>query len=62
MWQLQIVVSVTYHPRVRQTKFYVLSFPAMWWRSMELQCRDVTETNNAALYIRWADCLQKAKG
>jgi hypothetical protein len=28
-WQPQLVVSVTYHPRVRRTKFYVLSSPAI---------------------------------
>jgi hypothetical protein len=61
-WQPQLVVSVTYHPRFRQTKFYILYFPAIRWRSMELQCESVTENNNATVYIRWAYCLQKAKG
>jgi hypothetical protein len=28
-WQPQFVVPVTYHPRVRRTKVYVLSFPAI---------------------------------
>jgi hypothetical protein len=51
-WQRQLVVSVTYHPRVRRTKFYVLSFPALWWRSMKLQCGSVTETDSVTVYIR----------
>jgi hypothetical protein len=55
-------VSVTYHPRVRQTKFYVLSFPAIWSRFIKIQCGSVTETLNAAVYIRWAYWLQKAEG
>jgi hypothetical protein len=52
-WQPQLVVSVTYHPRVRTTKFYVLSFPAIWWRSMKIQCGSVTETYSVTVYIRW---------
>jgi hypothetical protein len=61
-WQPQLVVSVTYLPRVRRTKFYILFFPAIWWRSMKLQCGSVTETDNATVYIRWAYLLLKAKG
>jgi hypothetical protein len=53
-WKHQLVMSVTYHPHVRQTKFCVLSFPANWWRSVKLQCGTVTATDNAALYIRRA--------
>jgi hypothetical protein len=50
MWQPQFVVSVTYRPRVRQTKFFVLSFPAIWWWSMKLQCGSVTETQCSSVY------------
>jgi hypothetical protein len=55
-WQPQLVVSVTYHLRIRQTKVYVLPFPAIWWRSMKLQCGSVTETDSVTVYIRWAYC------
>jgi hypothetical protein len=53
-------VSVTYHPRVRRTKFYVLSFPAIWWPSVKLQCGSVTQNDSVTVYIRWAYCLQSA--
>jgi hypothetical protein len=57
----QLVVSVTYHPRVRRTKVYVLSFPAVWWRSMKLQCGSATETDSVTVYIKWAYCLLRVK-
>jgi hypothetical protein len=60
-WQTQLVVSVTYHPRVRRTKFYVLSFPVIWWRPMKLYCGSVTETDSVTVYIRRVYCLLKAK-
>jgi hypothetical protein len=60
-WLPQIVVSVTYHRCVRPTKFYVLSFPAILWQSMELQCGSVTETDSVTVYIRLAYCLLRAK-
>jgi hypothetical protein len=60
-WQPQLVVSATYHPRVRRTKVYVLSFPAIWWQSVKLQCGSVTETDCITVYIRKAYCLLRAK-
>jgi hypothetical protein len=60
-WQPQLVVSVTYHPRVRRTKFCVLPFPAIWWQSMKLQCGSVTDTGSVRVYIRWVYCLLRAK-
>jgi hypothetical protein len=51
-WTPQLVMSLTYHPHVRQTKFYVLSLPAILWQSVKLLCRSVTETDNATMYIR----------
>jgi hypothetical protein len=60
-WQPKLVVSLTYHPRVRQTKFYVLSFPVIWWQSMKLPCGSVTETDSVTVYIGWAYCLLRAK-
>jgi hypothetical protein len=32
-----LVVSVIYHLPIRKTEFCVLSSPAIWWRSVELQ-------------------------
>jgi hypothetical protein len=58
-WQPQLVVSVTYHPRVRQTKFCVLSFPAIWWRSMKLQYGSMTEWQCYSIY---KICLLLAEG
>jgi hypothetical protein len=60
-WQPQLVVSVTYPPRICRIKFYVLSFPAIWWQSMKLQCGSVTETDSVTVYIRWSYCLLRAK-
>jgi hypothetical protein len=50
MWKPQLVVSVTYHPRFRQTKCCALSFPDIWWRCVKLQCMSVTEPDNATVY------------
>jgi hypothetical protein len=33
---------VTYHLRIRETEFCVLAYPAVWWRSVELQSGSVT--------------------
>jgi hypothetical protein len=49
------------HPRILRTKFYALSFPAIWWQSMKLQCGSVTDTDSVTVYIRWAYCLLRAK-
>jgi hypothetical protein len=47
-WQPQLVVSVTYHPRIRQTKVYVLSChlmavheTSMWECDRDWQCYGV---------------------
>jgi len=36
-WKPQLVVSVIYHLCIRETECCVLVFPAIWWRSVELQ-------------------------
>jgi hypothetical protein len=42
MWKPELVVSVIYHPRIRETQLCVLFSPAIWWWSVELQRESVT--------------------
>jgi hypothetical protein len=51
MGKTQLIMSVTYYLRFHWTKFCVLSFPAIWWLSVKLQCGSVTETDVATVYI-----------
>ena len=36
-WKFQLVASVTYHLRIHETQFHVLTCPAVWWLSVELK-------------------------
>jgi hypothetical protein len=46
--------------KTRRMFMYVCT-PAIWWRSMKLQCGSATETDGVTVYIRWAYCLLRVK-